>query len=52
MEIIFTKESKNAFEKEYKKALENKQETFMYSNREFLTEYAKYLIEYLEMKIK
>ena len=26
MEIIFTKESKNAFEKEYQKALENKQE--------------------------
>ena len=52
MEIIFTKESKQAFKKEYKKALEEKKETFMYNNREFLTEYAKYLIEYLEMKLK
>lgn len=34
----------------YVKALYEKKETFIFRNIEFLTEYAKYLIEFLNLK--
>jgi hypothetical protein len=36
--------------KAYKKALEEKQESFVYEGYELVTDYAKYLLEYLEGK--
>lgn len=33
----------------YKEAMEQNQESFMFQNQEVLTDYAKYLIQYLEM---
>lgn len=38
------------FKVAYKKACENKQDTFVFNNNEFVTSYAKYLIEYLETR--
>jgi len=48
MHIVFDKEKKEKLIKAYKEALSNKQETFMFEGEATLTDYAKYLIEYLE----
>ena len=37
-------------EKAYHKAVKDKKETFIFDGGEFLTDYAKYLIEYLKPK--
>lgn len=46
--INFTKNKLIQFKKEYQKAIENKNESFIFNGNEFLVSYAKYLIEYLE----
>lgn len=48
--INFTKGTFSRFKKEYKKAVEEKKDTFIFDGNEFLVAYAKYVIEYLEMK--
>jgi len=40
------------FKKLYEKAKKEEAESFMYGNSEFLTAYAKYVLEYLEMENK
>lgn len=40
------------FQVEYNKAVKNKEQVFMFKEKEFLTGYAKYLIEYLKSKTK
>lgn len=47
-EIQFTKESFNKFKKIYNKSVKNNQLEFTFENKQFLTMYAKYLIEYVE----
>lgn len=37
---------------DYKNAVDNSKDTFMFQGKELLTEYAKYLIEYLTLKFK
>ena len=39
------------FKKEYQKAVSNKSDLFTFDGNEFVTGYAKYLLEYLEMKL-
>jgi hypothetical protein len=46
--ILWTKHKLKEIKKAYAKALELKQESFFFEGNEFVTEYAKYLIEYLE----
>lgn len=46
--IQFTPEKFKAFKKLYEKTAAN--QTFMFEGREVLKEYAKYVIEYLELK--
>jgi len=48
MHIVFDKEKKEKLIKAYKEARSNNKETFMFEGKEILTDYAKYLIEYLE----
>lgn len=40
-----------ALKKAYKKAVEKNKDYFVYRDSEFITSYAKYLIEFLEMEI-
>lgn len=48
--LQFTKDLLATFKKSYELALENNLEIFTFNGHEFLTSYAKYLIEYLESK--
>lgn len=55
--ILIIKEDLENFRNQYNKALENKEDTFIYKNKlfkdgkgEFVTNFAKYLIEYIESK--
>lgn len=50
--LEFNKEKFIDLKKEYKKAVENNKESFIFQNKEIVTGYAKYLIEYLETQIK
>lgn len=47
-----TKASFQAFRRVYNKAVKDNKSEFMYSGYEFLTSYAKYVIEYVEPKFK
>jgi hypothetical protein len=50
--LELSKETFIDLKKEYKKAVENNEEFFIFQNKEIVTEYAKYLIEHLETQIK
>tara|TARA_R100001244_G_scaffold131124_1_gene104008 strand:+ start:149 stop:541 length:393 start_codon:yes stop_codon:yes gene_type:complete len=47
----FTPELAEEFKKKYKKALAEKEESFMFKGKEVVTGYAKYVIEYLEIRV-
>ena len=49
--ITFDHETFKNLKQEYKRAVENKQEIFMFQEHELLTQYAKYIIEYLNSKL-
>ncbi len=48
----FNKTNFTLFKKAYKIALKEDKETFIFEGKEFLTNYAKYVIEYLETQLK
>jgi hypothetical protein len=48
----FTKEKLKAFKKAYETAKMKAQATFIFEGDEYIVNYAKYLIEYLEDKFK
>jgi len=50
--IKFTPEKVISLKKEYKKAVDSNQETFMFDGKELVVGYAKYLIEYLDSVLK
>lgn len=50
--LNINKETFIDLKKEYKKAVENEEPFFIFQNKEIVTGYAKYLIEYLETQIK
>jgi hypothetical protein len=50
--ITWTPEKFTAFDKAYKKALKDGKEQFVFEDRDFVTGYAKYLIEYLAGQFK
>lgn len=50
--ISFDRESYKNFKKEYNSAVENNQEMFVFEDYEYLTSYAKYVIEYLKTKFE
>jgi hypothetical protein len=49
--ITFTYETFKSLKQEYKKAVDNNQESFIFQGHELLTQYAKYIIEYLNSKM-
>jgi hypothetical protein len=52
MEIQWSKPKLDRFKVEYQKAVDNKKESFVFEGNEFVTGYAKYLIEYLNATLK
>lgn len=52
VDIVFTAEVFKRFKAEYDYAVASDSADFVFENNEFLTEYARYLIEYLEQKFK
>ncbi len=46
--MTFTKSDLAELKKAYKKAIENNKDSFVFRGQTFVTNYAKYLIEYLE----
>ena len=46
--MTFTKQSFKRFKKAYRECPDNK--TFLFDEREFVKAYAKYVIEYIEMR--
>lgn len=50
--ITFNKVSYEQFKVEYNSAVENKREMFVFEGNDFLTAYAKYMIEYLKNKFE
>jgi len=50
--VNFNREKLGQFKKIYLAAVEDKKETFIFDGEEYLTGYAKYVVEYLEMKFK
>ena len=51
-EIEFTPEKLAELKKAYKQAKEDKKPVFTFEDNEYATEYAKWLIEFLELKFK
>lgn len=51
-QVEFNKEQYKALEKRYIEALKNKEEQFVFEGNEYLTSYAKYLLQYLETMFK
>lgn len=49
--ITFTREKVNKFKRAYNKAVKEKKESFIFNDREVLTSYAKYMIEYLNTRL-
>jgi hypothetical protein len=49
--ISFNKESFKNFKKEYNSSVENNKEMFVFEGNEFLTSYAKYVVEYLTTQL-
>ena len=39
------------FRKEFQKAMQNKADTFVFDGHEFVVDYAKYLIQYLDRQL-
>lgn len=50
--LEFTPDLYEKLKKEYNKALEEEQESFEFEGREVLTNYAKYMVEYLNTQFK
>jgi hypothetical protein len=50
--ISFTPESFKNFKTDYNSAVENNHEMFVFDGNDFLTSYAKYVIEYLKTKFE
>lgn len=50
MQVSFNKEQLKRFKREFNKAKPNS--TFIFEGNEYLKEYAKYVIEYLESRFK
>jgi len=48
--VSFTEENFKDFKARYKKAVEKKEESFVFLGNEYVTGFAKYLIEYIENK--
>lgn len=48
--IEFTKPKFEALKKAYQSAIDNDHDQFEYDNQTYVTDYAKYVIEYLEPK--
>lgn len=51
-EVYFTKEKFDRFLIAYKRAVDQKKDSFLFDGQEYLTSYAKYVIEYLKSKYK
>jgi len=49
--ITFDQETFKNLKQEYKKAVEKEQEIFIFQGHKLLTQYAKYIIEYLNSKM-
>lgn len=49
--IIFDYQTFSQLKKDYRNAVENKKETFLFQGTELLTEYAKFIIEYLTSRM-
>lgn len=49
-QIEFTPEKAEQLRKAYNKAVEEKKDSFVFQGDEFVTSYAKYLLEYLDMQ--
>jgi len=52
IEIDFNKAKLERFKKIYAKYAQDKDATFIFEGHEFLVNYAKYMIEYLESRLK
>jgi hypothetical protein len=50
--ILWSSEILTLFKKVYTKAVNEKAESFFFMGHEFVTGYAKYLIQYLEQRLK
>jgi hypothetical protein len=50
--LHISKDSFKTLKKEYNKAVESKLNSFIFQDKEIVTGYAKYLIEYLENEFK
>jgi hypothetical protein len=50
--VKFTREKLDALESAYQKAVDEGAEDFMFEGHEWLTDYAKYAIEFLNTKIR
>jgi hypothetical protein len=48
--ITFTEESFVVFQQSYESAVKNHQSSFFFDGKEFLTDYAKYVIQYVQLK--
>jgi len=51
-QVEFNAENFKAFRKRYNEAIRDSENSFMFEGNEYLTSYAKYVIEYLEPKFK
>jgi hypothetical protein len=49
MTVEFDENDYLAFRKRYRQAVKNKEESFKFKGNEYLTTFAKYVLEYLEM---
>jgi hypothetical protein len=50
--ISFTKQQFKVFKQSFKVALQKNKDSFIFEGNEFMTSYAKYLIEHLEPQLK
>ena len=50
--VSFNELQYEGFKKEYENAVQNNIQMFIFEGNEYLTGYAKYLIEYLKLKFK
>ena len=50
--ITFNKSTLDSLKLEYSKAVNNKKESFTFQGQTLLTSYAKYLIQFVEIKLK
>ena len=51
MTITFTKQKLEKLKEQYNHSVNNKLESFIFEGQEILTDYAKYMIQYLESKL-